>query len=604
MTIKTDRLISRAKKLVKKGENEQAKEIYSNILKSYPNNQEAKKGISILEKVKEIHPTQAQLDEVMRFYSSGQINEALTAVAVLIENFPNEYLLFNICGACHSEIGSIELAIANFKKAISIKQDYSEAQYNLGVAYQKTNQLDSAANYYELAINSKHAYPIAHNNLGIICLTKGLFDEAVKCFEWAIAYSPNYAEAHNNLGSALQELKQFENAKKEFEKAASMNPNYAQAFHNLGILCEIINLPKEAINHYEKTIEINPEFAEAYRNLCKIKKYKKKDLHIPQILSLYSGENLNLADKARLGFALAHIYKDLGNNDEYFKYLNEGNRLRKDEINYSFDDSKNFHSITTNLFELDQPVIKKPSKKILSIKPIFIVGMPRSGTTLVEQIISSHSAVHGAGELLNFKNILTPILNNHLSENRRSLIEDDLLAIRNEYLDSLNDLKTEEKIITDKMPLNYRLIGFILLSIPEAKIVHIKRDPVATCWSNYNHYFTAGNGFSCNQEDLANFYNLYLEIMDLWHKLFPNKIYDLCYEDLTINQEEETRNLLEYCDLKWDKKCLDFHKNKRGVLTASSAQVRKKIYQGSSEDWKHYEKYLKPLIKGLGIPER
>jgi len=150
------------------------------------------------------------------------------------------------------------------------------------------------------------------------------------------------------------------------------------------------------------------------------------------------------------------------------------------------------------------------------------------------------------------------------------------------------------------MPMNVRLLGFILSAIPEAKIVHLKRDPMATCWSNYNHYFTEGNGFSFDQEDLAKFYNLYLEIIDYWHKLFPKKIYDLCYEDLTNNQEKETRGLLKYCDLEWDKNCLDFHKNNRGVLTASSAQVRKKIYQGSSEAWKEYEKYLKPMIEGLG----
>lgn len=601
MSIKTERLISRAKKLIKKGEIDEAKEIYLNILESFPNNQEAKKGLKVLKEGKEIHPSQANLDEVMGFYSSGQIKEALISVEALIQKFPNEHLLFNICGACHSEIGTIESAIENFKKALSIKIDYAEAQYNLGVAYQKINQLDNAAEYYELAINSQHAYPTAHNNLGIIFLRKGQIKEAVKCFEWAIAYNSNYAEAHNNLGSALQELKQFENAKREFEMATSLNQNYAQAFHNLGILCEIINLPKEAIQHYEKTIELSPEFAEAYRNLSKVKKFKAKDPHIKKILSLYSNENINISDKSRLSFALAEINKNLGNHDDYFKYLNEGNRLRKTEINYSFESSKSFHSIITNLFNLDQPVIKKSSKKSLDVKPIFIVGMPRSGTTLVEQIISSHNAVHGAGELLNFRNILTPILDNHLNENRKSFLAEDFISIREEYLNSLLSLKTEEKIITDKMPMNFRLLGFILSTIPEAKIVHLKRDPIATCWSNYNHYFTAGNGFSFDQEDLAKFYNLYLEIMDLWHKLFPKKIYDLCYEDLTNNQEKETRSLLKYCELEWDKNCLDFHKNKRGVLTASSAQVRKKIYQGSSEAWKEYEKYLQPLINGLKV---
>ena len=601
MSIKTERLLSRAKKLTKKGDITQAREIYSNILNSFPNNLEAKKGIILLDKGSQMHPTQEQLDSVMGLYSSRKFNEALKAIEVLISDFPNEYLLFNICGACHSEIGSIPLAIDNFKKAIDLKNDYAEAQYNLGVAYQKINQLDNAAEFYELAISYQHAYPTAHNNLGIIFLNKGEIDLAVKSFEWAIAYSPNYAEAYNNLGSALQELKQFKNAKKQFEKATLINPNYDQAFHNLGILCQIINQPKEAIINYERSIEINPEFAEAHRNLSKVKKYKAKDPQIAQIKSMYTRHDLNLSDKARLGFALAQINKDLGNHDEYFEYLNEGNRLRKEEINYSFEESNNFHSIITTLFGLDQPVLKNSSKKASDIKPIFIVGMPRSGTSLVEQIISSHKAVHGAGELLNFRNILTPILDNHLKNNSKSFHKKDFLSIRQEYLDSLASLKTEEKIITDKMPMNFRLLGFILSAIPEAKIVHLKRDPMATCWSNYNHYFTAGNGFSFDQEDLAKFYNLYLEIMDFWHELFPNKIYDLCYEDLTINQEKETRKLIKYCDLEWDKNCLDFHKNKRGVLTASSAQVREKIYQGSSEAWKEYEKYLEPLIKGLGI---
>ena len=599
MSLKTDRLASRAKKLIKKGEIEEAKKIYSNILKSFPNNLEAKKGMKLLQQGKETRPTQANLDEVMGLYSSGQIKEALVCVEALIEKFSNEHLLFNICGACYSEIGSIESAIKNFKKAIAIKIDYAEAQYNLGVAYQKINQLDNASECYELAINAQHAYPNAHNNLGIILLRTDQINSAIKSFEWAIAYSPNYAEAHNNLGLALQEQKQFENAKKEFEMATSLNQNYAQAFHNLGILCEIINLPNEAIFSYEKTIEINKEFAEAYRNLCKLKKFKSKDPIITQIKSLHSRDSHNLADKARLSFALADINKNLGNTEQYFKYLNEGNQLRKEETNYSFEESKNFHSIITNLFGSDQPVIKKNSSESSQIKPIFIVGMPRSGTSLVEQIISSHNSVHGAGELLNFRKILTPYLDNHLNNNNKSFLKEDFISIRMEYLESLASLKTEEKTITDKMPMNFRLLGFILSAIPEAKIIHVKRNPMATCWSNFNHYFTAGNGFSSNQEDIAKFYNLYLEIMDFWHNLFPKQIYDLCYEDLTKNQEKETRRVLKHCDLEWDKNCLDFHKNKRGVLTASSAQVRKKIYQGSSEAWKKYEKYLQPLINGL-----
>ena len=156
----------------------------------------------------------------------------------------------------------------------------------------------------------------------------------------------------------------------------------------------------------------------------------------------------------------------------------------------------------------------------------------------------------------------------------------------------------QKNIIVDKMPINFRYIGFILSAIPEAKIIHMSRDPMATCWSVYKYEFR-GNAYSFDQKDIASYYILYRDLMDFWSKLFPEKIYDLCYEDLTINQEKETRNLLKYCDLKWDENCLDFHNNKSAVKTTSSMQVRKKMYQGSSETWKKYEAYLQPLIKGL-----
>ena len=152
------------------------------------------------------------------------------------------------------------------------------------------------------------------------------------------------------------------------------------------------------------------------------------------------------------------------------------------------------------------------------------------------------------------------------------------------------------------MPLNFRHVGFILTAFPEAKIIHMNRDPMATCWSIYKYYFN-GNYYSYNQTDLAQYFLLYKDLMNFWHTLFPNKIYDLCYEDLTTNQEIETRKLLDYCELEWDDNCLNFYKNKGAMKTTSAFQVRQKMYQGSSEVWKKYEDYLQPLIKGLNYYE-
>ena len=599
MTIKNDRLLSKAKKLLKKGEIKEARNIYLNILEYSPSNKEAKIGLKSIENEDAAQLSQEQLDYVIQLYSSGQMDKALLSIKELIQDFPNIPLLHNISGACNSALGEIDSSIISFNKAIELKPDYDEAYFNLGVAFHQTGQLGEAINCYERAISIKHAYPTAHNNLGLIALSQGQLDNALKSFEWAVAYSPEYAEAHNSLGAALQELKQFEKAKVSFKKAVALNPQYAQGLHNLAILSEIINLQDEASEYYEKALVVEPNYAEAYRNQSRTKKYKKNDPQIAQMQSIYSNDNLSISDKVHINFALAKVNEDLGNQKDFFKHLDEGSRLRKKQLNYNINETEEFHSSLIRLFSEDQPKIKQLSLDPLDIRPIFIVGMPRSGTSLVEQIISSHHSVHGAGELNNFKNVVTPALKNYIGNLTNTINEDDLLSIRKNYIKSLMDLNVSEKIITDKMPVNFRMIGLILTAIPEAKIIHLTRNPKATCWSNYKHYFANENGFTFDQEDLARFFILYQELMGFWHKSFPNKIHDISYERLTTHQEDETQKLLKYCELDWDNNCLNFHKNTRAVHTASASQVRQKMYQGSSDAWKKYEKFLQPLIMGL-----
>jgi tetratricopeptide (TPR) repeat protein len=419
MSIKNERLFIRAKKLIKKGELEQAKEIYSSILKISPDNKVAKNELFALKKTQDKNPAKAQLEEVMRLYSSGLIDESLSAVNLIIKNHPNEPILFNICGACYSEIGPIDSAINNFKKAISLKPDYYEAHYNLAVVFQKNKQIDEAFNSYEHAIAINHAYPQAHNNIGMINLNKRELDAAVKSFEWAIAYNPNYVEAHNNLGAVFQELMLYEKAKEQYQKALSINPKFAQALNNLGATCEIFGLKEQALENYNKAIDQAPNYTEAHRNLSALKKYKKNDSQINLMESLYSSPNLTLSDKRNLSFALAKVNEDLGNNDKFFKFLNEGNNLRKQELNYSFSSSNNFHLSLLKAFKSPPKIFTQNEKNKSNFRPIFVLGMPRSGTTLVEQIISSHNEVYGAGELNNLKKIATPIFLNHLNSNKK-----------------------------------------------------------------------------------------------------------------------------------------------------------------------------------------
>ena len=217
--------------------------------------------------------------------------------------------------------------------------------------------------------------------------------------------------------------------------------------------------------------------------------------------------------------------------------------------------------------------------------------MPRSGTTLVEQILSNHSKIYGAGEL----NILNMIVDINTTDTKNRLVD-----LFNLYNDHLVELETSHPYVVDKMPLNFRWIGYILSAMPEAKVIHVKRDPMAVCWSLFKTYFASkGIGFSNDLNDIILYYKLYLDLMDFWNRKFPNVIYELNYDLLINNQRQETAALIDYIGVNWEEECVNFHENRRAVRTASSGQVRQKIYRGSSQKWRNYEKYLEEVQKHL-----
>ena len=601
MSIKSERQLSRAKKLLIKGKIREAESIYLDILLTSPKNKDAKDALRTISNRKEAALPMNKIQLAVSFINSGQIKEAIEIVEPLIKNFPNESLLFNIMGVCNHSCQNYKVAINDFRKAVELNSGYAEAYYNLGVSYGDLGEIESAKKAYKNALRINNNYPTAQNNLGQILFTQGEFKESISYFKWALEFKPDFAEAYYNLGNAYLSLEDLHNAIKLLKKAISVKPDFADAYNNLGIAYLRTGEQELAREFFENAIALVPAYASAHHNLSSVKKYYEKDSQVIQMESLLSNTEISIQDQIYFSFSLAKVYEDLGSHEELFKHLNHANRMRKKQLNYSISDSER-HNEMIKLFFNNQSnkKIKILYKGSPSVRPIFIVGMPRSGTSLVEQIVSSHNEVHGAGELKNFNNIIVPIIRDHLSNEDFSLTEDEYRLIRKQYENELSKFNVNEKIITDKWPLNFRSIGFILSAFPEAKIIHLKRNPTATCWSIYKHYFShEGNGWAYNLNDLADFYNLYIELMNYWHDLYPGKIYDISYEELTSNQEKETRKLIQYCDLNWDKNCLNFHKNKRDVKTASSLQVRKKMYQGSSDAWRKYADYLKPLNDAL-----
>ena len=577
-------------------------EAYNNLGNVYQELKQVDSAVQSYQKALEIKPdyVAAQYSLGNTFMELGQLEEAVKSYKAALKLKPDFVEAINNLGITFFKLHQLDDAIRSYERAIALDPDFADAHNNIGIVFSELGQLDEAIMSYKAAITLQFDYAEAHYNLGLIFHDLKRLDEATQSYKTAIAFQSDYADAHYNLGILYHDVGQLKMAIDSIKMAIKINPENADTHKYLGNTFQSNGQIDEAIKCYEKALSINPSHADAHRNLSTIKNYIHDDDQINLMQDLLLNGNLSQSDLVHINFALAKANEDLGKKDDLFKSLNEGNRLRKEELNYSLNKDLDEHSNLKRLININ-PSNSKESVKFKSskIRPIFIVGMPRSGTSLVEQILSSHQKIHGAGELSTLNNLILPIINDCILKDKK-VTEDSYLSVRNEYLSYISRLNVSETIITDKMPTNFRYIGFILKAFPEAKIIHLNRDSRAICWSIYKSYFPGeGLGWAFNMKDLAGYYNSYIDLMTFWHQLFPRKIYDICYEDLTTNQEEETRNLLKYCELEWDDNCLNFHNNKRAVKTTSSLQVRKKMYQGSSEVWKKYESYLQPLIKVL-----
>ena len=342
---------------------------------------------------------------------------------------------------------------------------------------------------------------------------------------------------------------------------------------------------KSAKLYFCKSIKITPNYLQAHRNLSSLINYKIANQHLLEMEDLYKDHSTSI----ELNLALSKAYKDMNENHKYFKHLEFANKSIKKSINYKPEDEKIKFSRIKSIFS------KKNSESNFTdyhnLSPIFILGLPRSGTTLVENIISSHSKVFAGGEMDTLDNLGNQILNRY-SPNY-SLNEDSIIKCRQYYIKSISNLNNKASYITDKMPLNFLWIGLIFSCFPSAKIIHLIRNPVATCWSLFNTYFSGnGNSFSYSQNDIYDYFNLYLDLMKHWNNIYPNQIFNLNYENLVTSPNKEIKSILQYCTLNSENSCFSPHLNRRQVSTASSLQVRKKIYSGSKNNWKIYKDYI------------
>lgn len=543
---------------------------------------------------KQAPPSEEETDALIRLYRTGQLGKAEQACHRLLETCPGSRRVLNILGPVLLNQGKLRQAVATYDTLIRLRPDDPQAYNNRGIVFKMLGKLESAIENYEKALSLAPDSAQTHNNYGNALQQTGQLEAALQAFDRAIRLKPDYAEAYNNRGLVLNSLGRTEASIHSYENAISLNPGYAQAYNHLGISLKTAGRPDVAVTAFDNALRIKPDFFEAYQNLSKLKTFRPGDPHLKRMMSFIGKNTLSETDQIHLSFAMGKALSDIGDVAEAFCHYQAANRLRKKRRNYHIDSDRQLFQRISTLFTLD-PLHRAGTPGQPPYRPIFILGMPRSGTTLVEQILASHSMVHAAGEL----RLLTDIIR-EIPGIFKALTADRLREIRKRYLDGLAGIHPSRTWVTDKMPLNFRWIGFIVSALPEAKIIHVKRQAPATCWSIFTHCFTSGgHGYAHDLDDVAAYYLLYKQLMAFWHRRFPGNLYDLDYETLTRDQEGETRRLLDFIGLDWEAGCLDFHKTRRPVKTASSLQVRKKIYQGSSEKWRTFKHFLTPMLNRL-----
>ena len=540
-------------------------------------------------------PSKNQIDTLLKQYQANNYIKAEEYALSLIKKFPNHGFAWKILSIVLKKAGKISESLTASEKLVEITPQDALAHYNLGNTYRELTKFSKAEESYKKAISLKPDLLQAYYNLGIVSKNNYKLEEAEKYYRQAVHLNPNFAEACNNLGTVLDNLSKLDEAEIYYKKAIALKPDFAEAYNNLGTNLEQQGKLNEAQTMYEKAILINPGLTNAHRQLSLIKKFDNYDEHFQQMQKIYLDKNILGEQRCHINFALAKIYEDLENFKKSYQHFSEGNKIKKELLKYNIkNDIELFNQIKLNFQKIEQNT-PKIFKNENALKPIFIIGMPRSGTTLVEQIISSHSMVTGLGELPFVLKFGYPVTTGLLDSS-----EESLTKFRNDYLEKLESLRDKNLIITDKMPQNFLYVGLITVCFPEAKILHVKRDPAAVCWANYKQWFKSENlGYSYSLEDIVEYYKLYNDLMEFWNKALKNKIYEVDYETLTINQESEIKKLIKYLELNWEESCLSPEKNERNVSTASNIQIRNKIFKGSSQKWKKYKPFLDGVLDNL-----
>ena len=465
----------------------------------------------------------------------------------------------------------------------------------ISLAYQSKGDYEKSIKIMELALKANSENPHFLNNIGLSYHKLDEFIKAEDFYKRGLKTEPRYLNILNNLGNLKRDLNLTEEAIEYYKKTIEINDKLVEPLFNLSLNYESLGKFEEAKECLKKIFKLNPKFTDADRVYSSIIKYTKDHEHYTQMKYKLDNENLNDMQKSHLYFGLAKYFEDIENYEISFEYYSKGNKIIKDFTKYDFKkDQIYFEKLKNFDYEKLNIDITNSHRNL-----IFIVGMPRSGTSLIEQILSSHDNVFGGGELAFLEKITKKIMSKFETnkEPKQDEIIELILNCKNEYLNKISNFDNSKAYFTDKAPLNFRYIGIIKSLFPNSRIINCIRDPLNIGWSNFKNFFSGSLFFSNSLTDIGKFYLMYKETMNHWTEKYPDLIYNIEYSKLIENPKSEIEKLLQFCKLNWDEKCLNHHNNKRSIKTASSTQARKPIYKTALTASNKFDKYLGELKK-------
>lgn len=565
----------------------------------------------------------AMLEQAHKIFADGQPEQAKLAYHAILQidsSFPDAN---NSLGIIDVEAGKHDLAERWFKKAAKAEPTRPTFHNNRGLALMELKRNKEAVACFKASLDADPDFVPAMVNLGKGYNSLAEYKETISVLEQAISITPDFLDAYVELANARGELGQVDEALAMLDEALKIRPTASRLLNQKAGLLTTFGKLEEAEAMHRKILEHAPDSIGSYSAIARTKKFESYDDDMKNMERLYKtipdvdyskvlqgeAEKEGHEDpKMNLAMGLARAFESIKDYEKSFYYYKEGNRLKRKKYAYNqLNDFVNFdlrRKLFTPALLTEFEGGGNPDKT-----PIFIVGMPRSGTTLLEQVFHAHRDVFGAGELgFMSKLVREKFKDMYAFEDKLKageITKETFREMGTAYIEQVREIESDSPYITDKMPHNFMQVGFIKLALPNAKIIHSYRNPIDNAFAIFKQIFgNDGHQYGYDLVELGQYHNKYRELMVHWDSILPGQILENRYEDMVANLEKQTRTVLDFCGLDWDPNCLNFHEADRAIRTASVTQVRQPIYTGSVEKWRKYETQLQPLIRVLekGLP--